>query len=125
MANTRPEFLIEDGRMRVAENEANANRKHISVFNAVEGQKSHLRVFIIYLRALATAQGTAVIIQQPPREGAVPQRDKTQKECKVNIIVEAKDLASKEYEECSQRKNVGNTTIEENSQRGRALLAER
>ena len=46
VANTRPEFLIEDGRMRVAENEANAKRKSISVFNTVERLHKHPSVFI-------------------------------------------------------------------------------
>ncbi|MFM7907712.1 MAG: hypothetical protein ACKPA9_21910, partial [Microcystis sp.] len=37
LTNTRPEFLIEDGRMRV--NEANAKRHRISVCNTVEQLK--------------------------------------------------------------------------------------
>ena len=36
VTNTRPEFLIEDRVMRVAENDANSKRKSISVFNTVE-----------------------------------------------------------------------------------------
>ncbi|MFM7983286.1 MAG: hypothetical protein ACKPKO_28590, partial [Candidatus Fonsibacter sp.] len=46
VANTRPEFLIEDGRMRVAENDANAKRKSISVFNTVDRLNKYPSVFI-------------------------------------------------------------------------------
>ena len=39
VTNTRPEIFIEDGVVRVAENEANSKRKSISVFNTVERLK--------------------------------------------------------------------------------------
>ncbi|MFM7987399.1 MAG: hypothetical protein ACKPKO_49615, partial [Candidatus Fonsibacter sp.] len=56
VTNTRPEFLIEDGVMRVAENDANTKRKSISVFNTVERLNKHPSVFINYLRVLANAR---------------------------------------------------------------------
>ena len=65
VANTRPEFLIEDGRMRVAENEANAKRKSISVFNTVERLNKHPSVFINYLRVSALTKGMTFTIQYP------------------------------------------------------------
>ncbi|MFM7987924.1 MAG: hypothetical protein ACKPKO_52285, partial [Candidatus Fonsibacter sp.] len=66
VTNTRPEFLIEDGVMRVAENEVNSKRKHISVFNTVERLNKHPSVFINYLRVLANAKGMTFNIQYPP-----------------------------------------------------------
>ena len=66
VTNTRPEFLIEDGVMRVAENEANSKRKSISVFNTVERLNKHPSVFINYLRVLANAKGMTFNIQHPP-----------------------------------------------------------
>ncbi|MFM7980744.1 MAG: hypothetical protein ACKPKO_15635, partial [Candidatus Fonsibacter sp.] len=66
VTNTRPEFLNEDGVMRVAENEANSKRKSISVFNTVERLNKHPSVFINYLRALANAKGMTFNIQYPP-----------------------------------------------------------
>ncbi|MFM7983953.1 MAG: hypothetical protein ACKPKO_31975 [Candidatus Fonsibacter sp.] len=66
VANARPEFLIEAGRMRVAENEANAKRNIISVFNTGERLNKHPSVFINYLRALAHAKGTTFAFQHPP-----------------------------------------------------------
>ena len=89
VANTRPEFGIEDGRMRMAEHEAKAKRKQISVFNTFEKLSKHPSVFINYLRALASARGMAFTIQQQPEEGAAPQRNKTKKECNVSNIIEA------------------------------------
>ncbi|MFM7983248.1 MAG: hypothetical protein ACKPKO_28400, partial [Candidatus Fonsibacter sp.] len=41
VTNARPEFLTEDGRMHLAENEANAQRKSISVYNTVEQLNKH------------------------------------------------------------------------------------
>ncbi|MFM7980836.1 MAG: hypothetical protein ACKPKO_16115, partial [Candidatus Fonsibacter sp.] len=66
VANARPEFLIEHGRMRVAENEANAKRKSISVYITVKRLNTHPSVFINYLRALASAKGMTFTIQYPP-----------------------------------------------------------
>ncbi|MFM7990373.1 MAG: hypothetical protein ACKPKO_64760 [Candidatus Fonsibacter sp.] len=68
VANTRPEFLIEDGRMRIAENEANAKHKSLSVFNTVERLNKHPSVFINYLRLLANAKGMTFTVQYPPAE---------------------------------------------------------
>ncbi|MFM7984291.1 MAG: hypothetical protein ACKPKO_33705, partial [Candidatus Fonsibacter sp.] len=65
---TPAEFLIEDGRMRVAENEANAKRKSMSVYNTVKRLNKHPSVFINYLRVLASAEGMAFTIQNPPRK---------------------------------------------------------
>ncbi|MFM7980809.1 MAG: hypothetical protein ACKPKO_15965, partial [Candidatus Fonsibacter sp.] len=66
VTNTRPEFLFEDGVMRVAENDANAKRKSISVFNTVERLNKHPSVFINYLSVLANAKGMTFNIQHPP-----------------------------------------------------------
>ncbi|MFM7985192.1 MAG: hypothetical protein ACKPKO_38330, partial [Candidatus Fonsibacter sp.] len=66
VANTRPEFLIEDGVMRIAENGAHSKRKSISVFNTVERLHKHPSVFINYLRVLANAKGMTFNIQYPP-----------------------------------------------------------
>ena len=103
VANTRPEFLIEDGVMRVAENDANSKRKSISVFNTVERLNKHPSVFINYLRVLASAKGKAFTIQYPPEEPldpqedqattAAPQRKKTKAESKASSILGAKDLS--------------------------------
>ncbi|MFM7979069.1 MAG: hypothetical protein ACKPKO_07095, partial [Candidatus Fonsibacter sp.] len=71
VANARPEFLIEDGRMRIAENEANAKRNSISVFNTVEQLNKHPSVFINYLRVFANAKGRTFNIQHPPAEEPV------------------------------------------------------
>ncbi|MFM7977974.1 MAG: hypothetical protein ACKPKO_01550, partial [Candidatus Fonsibacter sp.] len=70
VANTRPDFLIEDGVMRIAENEANSNRKSISVFNTVERLNNHPSVCINYLRVLASAKGMIFTISppSPPRK---------------------------------------------------------
>ncbi|MFM7982258.1 MAG: hypothetical protein ACKPKO_23360, partial [Candidatus Fonsibacter sp.] len=57
VANTRPEFLIEDSRTRVAETEANAKRKSIPVYNTVERLNKHPSVFINYLRVFGDRQG--------------------------------------------------------------------
>ena len=46
VANTRPEVLIKGGRMRVAENEANAKRNVISVRNTAEKLNKHPSLFI-------------------------------------------------------------------------------
>ena len=79
VANTRPEFLTEDGRMRIAENGANPKRNNISVFNTVEKLNKHRSVFINYLLALASATGISFTIQQPPQqqpeEGATPNKE--------------------------------------------------
>ena len=81
VANTRPEFLIDDGSMRVAENDVHAKRNNISVFNTVEKLNTLTSVFINYLTAVATAKGTIFTIHQPPQqqpeEGATPSRRKT------------------------------------------------
>ena len=111
VANTRPEFLIEDGRMRVAENEANSKRKSISVFNTVERLNKHPSVFINYLRVVAIAKSMTCNIQYPPTEeepatedqAAAPQK-KTKVESRASSIAGAKDLTQEEYEEIFQRK---------------------
>ena len=130
VANTRPEFLIEDGRMRVAENEANAKRKSISVFNTVERLNKHPSVFINYLRVLASAKGMTFTIQYPPshpqknlrrrirqQRRRQPERKKTKVEHRASSIVGAKDLSQEEYDEISKRKKMGKTTTDENLQR--------
>ncbi|MFM7986797.1 MAG: hypothetical protein ACKPKO_46535, partial [Candidatus Fonsibacter sp.] len=68
VTNTRPEFLIEDGVMRVAENGAESKRNSISVFNTVERLNNHPSVFINYLRVLANAKGMTFNIQYPSTE---------------------------------------------------------
>ena len=103
VTNTRPEFLIEDGVMRVAENEANAKRNIISVFNTVERLNKHPSVFINYLRVLANAKGMTFNIQHPPapaptqeetatddQAAAAPQKKKTKVESRASSIVSAK-----------------------------------
>ena len=124
VTNTRPEFLIEDGRMRVAENEANSKRKSISVFNTVERLNKHPSVFINYLRVLANAKGMTFNIQYPPTEeepatedqAAAPQKKKTKVESMASSIAGAKDLTQEEYDEISKRKMMGKTTTDENLQ---------
>ena len=120
VANTKPEFLIENGVMRVAENDANTKRKNISVFNTVERLNKHPSVFINYLRVLANAKGMTFTIQQPPpppkEEQAPPERKKTKVESEASSIITAKDLTQEEYEEISERKRMGKTTTEENLQ---------
>ena len=112
VTNTRPEFLIEDGRMRFAENEANAKRKIISVFNTVERLNKHPSVFINYLRVLALAKGMTFNIQYPPaeeapaEEQATPERKKTKVERRASSIANAKDLTQDEYDEVSKRKKM-------------------
>ncbi|MFM7980871.1 MAG: hypothetical protein ACKPKO_16290, partial [Candidatus Fonsibacter sp.] len=100
VANARPEFLIEDGRMRVAENEANAKPNIISVYNTAEQLNNHPSVFINYLRVLATAKGMTFTFQYPPAEeppaedqAVAPQRKKTKVESRAISIVGAKDLS--------------------------------
>ncbi|MFM7978708.1 MAG: hypothetical protein ACKPKO_05280, partial [Candidatus Fonsibacter sp.] len=114
--------------MRVAENEANAKRKSISVFNTVERLNKHPSVFINYLRVLANAKGMTFNIQRPPAptpteeysstddQPATPQKKKTKVESRASIIVSAKDLTHEEYEEISHRNNIGKTTTDENLQ---------
>ncbi|MFM7978562.1 MAG: hypothetical protein ACKPKO_04535, partial [Candidatus Fonsibacter sp.] len=126
VANTRPEFLIEDGRMRIAENEANAKRKIMSVFNTVERLNKHPSVFINYLRVLANAKIMTFTIQHPPAPAeeeptaedqvAAPQNNKTKVEFRASSIVGATDLTKEEYDEISQRKKMGKTTTDENLQ---------
>ena len=126
VANARTEFLIEDGRNRVAENDAYAKRNIISVFNTVERLNKHPSVFINYLRVLASAKGMTFTIQYPPAEeppvedqattAAAPQRKKTKVELRASSILGAKDLAQEEYDEISKRKNMGKTTTDENLQ---------
>ncbi|MFM7980036.1 MAG: hypothetical protein ACKPKO_12040, partial [Candidatus Fonsibacter sp.] len=123
VANTRPEFLIEDGVMRVAENEAPAKRKSISVFNTVERLNKHPSVFINYLRVLANAKGMTFNIQYPPApaeeetatedQAAAPHNNNTKVESRAISIVGAKELTQEEYEDISQRKKMGNTTTDE------------
>ncbi|MFM7978871.1 MAG: hypothetical protein ACKPKO_06105, partial [Candidatus Fonsibacter sp.] len=107
VTNARPEFLIDDGVMRVAENHANSKRKSTSVFNTVERLNKHPSVFINYLRVLASAKGMTFNIQYPPTEeypatedqaAAAPQKKKTKVESRVSSIVGAKDLTHEEYE---------------------------
>ena len=122
VANTRPEILIEDGRMRIAENEANAKRKSISVPNLVKRLNKHHSVFINYLRVLALAKGMTFNIQYAPlsaeeapaEDQAAPEREKTKGECRAISIVGAKDLPQEEYGEISKRKKMGKTTTDEN-----------
>ena len=104
--------------MRIEENDANAKRKSISVFNTVERLNKHPSVFINYLRVLASAKGMTFTIHYPPQEeeDAAPRRKKTKAEQKVSNILEAKDLAHDEYEEISKRKKMGKSTTEENLQ---------
>ena len=102
VTNTRPEFLIEDGVMRVAENEANAKRKSISVFNTVERLNKHPSLFINYLRVLASAKGMTFTIQHPPAptpteeetatddQPATPQKNKTKVKSRASSIASAK-----------------------------------
>ena len=117
VANALPQFLIEDGRMRVAENEANAKRKGVSVYNTVKRLNERPSAFINYLRVLAAAKGMTFTIQELPKEEEAPKRKtKTKKECKVSNIVEAKDLTNEEYEEIVKRKKMGKTTTDENLQ---------
>jgi hypothetical protein len=124
VANTRPEFLIEDGVVRVAENDANSKRKSTSVFNTVERLNKHPSVFINCLRVLASAKGTTFTVQHPPppeepeedQTTAPPQRKKTKAESKASSIVAARDLTQEEYEEISNRKRMGKTTTDENLQ---------
>ncbi|MFM7978407.1 MAG: hypothetical protein ACKPKO_03745, partial [Candidatus Fonsibacter sp.] len=91
-------FLIKDGRMRIAENEANAKCKSISVFNTIDHLNKHPSVFINYLRVLARARGMTFTIQYPPAEEpaaedqAAPQRNKTKVESRASSIVGAKYL---------------------------------
>ena len=67
VANTRPELLIEDGVMRVAENDANAKRKSITVFSStVERLNKHPSEFVNCLRVLASAKGMTFTCQYPP-----------------------------------------------------------
>ncbi|MFM7987718.1 MAG: hypothetical protein ACKPKO_51245, partial [Candidatus Fonsibacter sp.] len=68
VTHTRPEFLMGDGVMRVAENEANSKRKIISGFHTVERLNKHPSVFINYLRVLAHAKCMTFAIQYPPTE---------------------------------------------------------
>ncbi|MFM7983362.1 MAG: hypothetical protein ACKPKO_28970, partial [Candidatus Fonsibacter sp.] len=98
VANTRPELLIEDGVMSVAENDANSKRKSISVFNTVERLSKHPSVFINYLPVLASAKGMTFNIQYPPTEeepatedqAATPQKKKTKVESRASSIAGAK-----------------------------------
>ena len=133
VTNTRPEFLIEDGVMRVAENDANTKRKNISVFNTVERLNKHPSVFINYLRVLANAKGMKFIIQQPPtpteeenatddQPAATPQKKKTNIESRASSIANAKDLTQEEYDEISHRKKMGKTTTDENLQADKHCL---
>ncbi len=116
MANARPEFLILYGRMRIAENEANANRNNSSVFKSIERLNKQPSVFINYLRALASAKGMTFTIQQQPKEGASPQRNNTNNARNVSNIVEAKDLSHEQYEDISNRKKTDNTTTDNDLQ---------
>ncbi|MFM7985313.1 MAG: hypothetical protein ACKPKO_38945, partial [Candidatus Fonsibacter sp.] len=93
--------MIEDGVMRVAENEANSKRKSISAFNTVERLNKHPSVFINYLRVLANAKGMTFNIQHPPApapteeetatddQPATPQKKKTKVESRASSIVSA------------------------------------
>ena len=114
--------------MRVAENEANAKRKSISVFNAVERLNKHPSVFINYIRVLANAKGMTCNIQHPPApepteeetatddQPATPQKKKTKVESRTISIVGATDLSQEEYDDISQRKKMGKTTTGEHLQ---------
>ena len=68
VANTRPELFIKYSRTRIAENDANAKRKHIFVFNTVEQLNKHPHVCISYFRVLASAKGMSFTIKQPPQQ---------------------------------------------------------
>ena len=115
--------------MRVAENEANAKRKSISVFNTVERLNKHPSVFINYLRVLASAKGMTFTIQYPPPpppknlRRRIKQRRQQRRRgrrrrwsARSATSWSAKDLSHEEYEEISKRKKMGKTTTEENLQ---------
>ena len=127
VANTRPEFLIEDGRMRIAENEANAKRKRISVFNTVKRSSTSTRASSSTTSGcLASAKGMTFTIQYAPRpeqEAATEERSqrhrkkaKTGVQSPANSIGGAKDLTNEDYDDISQRKTMGKTTTEDNLQ---------
>ena len=79
--NTRAEFVFEDGEIKVKENALSKHRKSISIYNTVEEQNKHPKLFINYLRVLAEAKGIKFEVQARP-EGKTTTKKKTNKKRK-------------------------------------------
>ena len=81
--NTRAEFVFEDGEIKVKENALSKHRKSISIYNTVEQQNKHPKLFINYLRVLAEAKGIKFEIQAKP-EGNTTTRKKPKQTQKLS-----------------------------------------
>jgi hypothetical protein len=88
-------------------------RKNISVFNHVERLNKDPRLFLNYLRLLASNKGWGFTVDEEVPEGA-GKAERTN--YRLQAIMQAKDITSDEYDELCGRKKVGKTTTEENFQ---------
>ena len=107
--------FFEDGEIKMQENALSKHRKSISIYNTVEQQNKHPKLFINYLRVLAEAKGIKFEIQAKP-EGKTTTKKKTKTNAKVEQILKSRDLSPEEYERLGLRKKVGKTTTQENLQ---------
>ena len=81
--NTRAEFVFEDGEIKMQENALSKHRKSISIYNTVEEQNKHPKLFINYLRVLAEAKGIKFEIQAKP-EGKTTTKKKPKQTQKLS-----------------------------------------
>ena len=70
LSSMRPEFLVEGGRMRVAENEANAKRNNISVSISQEVEQAPERLHRLLLR-IGERQGHSITTRTAATTGGV------------------------------------------------------
>jgi hypothetical protein len=109
--NTKPELVINGDYLQCSENNRNARRKTVSIYNEVEKLNKNPSVFINFLRVLASGKGMGFNIIGNPEDKPKVSRAGSYK---VSCTLEAEDIDAERYEELSLLRKAGKTTTEEN-----------
>ena len=110
-------YSEEDGKLTMSEG-VDERRKIISVFNTVERLNKHPTVYLNYLKLLVESKGMLFTVDKEslPEDSAYNSSRDSEKDYKMESILNAQNITDIEYEQIDKRKKKGQTTTEENNQ---------